>query len=68
MMNKISRHLFNRKGQATTEVVLLFPIFFILALFVIKIYGLLVVVQKTEIASFYAAKRWQLCQMCQKLD
>lgn len=50
----------SRRGQATTEVVLLFPIFFILTLFIVKIYGLLVIVQKTEIASFYAAKRWQL--------
>ncbi len=49
-----------KKGQATTEVVLLFPIFFILTLFIIKIYGLLIIVQKTEIASFYAARRWQL--------
>ena len=52
--------IINRRGQATTEVVLLFPIFFILTLFIIKIYGLLIIVQKTEIASFYAAKRWQL--------
>lgn len=52
--------LFNRRGQATTEVVLLFPIFFILTLFIIKIYGLLVVVQKAEIAAFYAGRRWQL--------
>lgn len=52
--------IFSRRGQATTEVVLLFPIFFILTLFIIKIYGLLVIVQKAEIASFYAAKRWQL--------
>lgn len=50
----------SRKGQATTEVVLLFPIFFILTLFIIKMYCLLIVVQKAEIASFYAAKRWQL--------
>ena len=50
----------NKKGQATTEVVLLFPLFFILALFIIKIYGLLIIVQKSEIASFYAARRWQL--------
>ena len=54
------KNLLNQKGQATTEVVLLFPIFFILTLFIIKIYGLLIIVQKTEIASFYAAKRWQL--------
>lgn len=50
----------NKKGQATTEVVLLFPLFLILTLFIIKIYGLLVIVQKSEIASFYAARRWQL--------
>ena len=49
-----------RKGQATTEVVLLFPIFFILAIFIIKVYGLLIVVQKAEIASAYAGRRWQL--------
>lgn len=60
MFNGIRNILHCKKGQATTEVVLLFPIFFILALFVIKIYGLLIVVQKAEIASFYAAKRWQL--------
>ncbi|MBO7605771.1 MAG: hypothetical protein J6S61_04845, partial [Elusimicrobiaceae bacterium] len=51
--------LHSKHGQATTEVVLLFPIFFILALFIIKIYGLLIVLQKTEIASVYAARRWQ---------
>ena len=56
----IPRIFKNKKGQATTEVVLLFPIFFILALFIVKIYGLLVVMQKAEIASVYAAKRWQL--------
>ena len=50
----------SKRGQATTEVVLLFPIFFILALFIIKIYGLLIVLQKTEIASAYAGRRWQL--------
>ena len=50
----------NKKGQATTEVVLLFPLFLILTLFIIKIYGLLIIVQKSEIASFYAARRWQL--------
>lgn len=50
----------SRRGQATTEVVLLFPLFFILTLFIIKIYGLLVLVQKAEIASYYAGRRWQL--------
>jgi hypothetical protein len=49
-----------RRGQAATEVVLLFPIFFILALFIAKIYGLLIVVQKAEIASYYAARRFEL--------
>ena len=50
----------SKRGQATTEVVLLFPIFFILALFIIKTYGLLIVLQKAEIASAYAARRWQM--------
>lgn len=49
-----------RKGQATTEVVLLFPLFVIFAVFVIKIFGLLVLNQKMEIAAFYAARRYQL--------
>lgn len=49
-----------RKGQATTEVVLLFPLFVIFILFIIKIFGLLVLNQKMEIAGFYAAKRYQL--------
>ncbi|MDR0953550.1 MAG: pilus assembly protein [Elusimicrobiota bacterium] len=57
---KLISFITSKKGQATTEVVLLFPIFFILTLFIIKIYGLLIVVQKAEIAAFYAAKRWQL--------
>ena len=49
-----------RKGQATTEVVLLFPLFVIFAVFIIKIFGLLVLNQKMEIAAFYAARRYQL--------
>lgn len=49
-----------RKGQATTEVVLLFPVFLIFILFIIKIFGLLVLDQKLEIAMFYAARRFQL--------
>jgi len=60
MLKKPFSFLRSRRGQATTEVVLLFPIFFILTLFIIKIYGLLIVLQKTEIASAYAARRWQL--------
>ncbi len=60
MFNNLFSSLRSKRGQATTEVVLLFPIFFILALFIIKIYGLLIVLQKTEIASAYAGRRWQL--------
>ncbi len=59
-MKKLS-HFFNcRKGQATTETVLLFPIFVIFILFIIKIFGLLILNQKMEIAGFYAARRFQL--------
>lgn len=49
-----------RRGQAITEVVLLFPLFVLLVLITAKIFALLVLVQKMEIASFYAARRWQL--------
>ena len=63
MMNKIA-NFFSfircRKGQATTEVVLLFPVFLIFILFIIKIFGLLVLDQKLEVAMFYAARRFQL--------
>lgn len=48
------------KGQATTEVVLLFPIFVFFLFAFVKIFALLILVQKLEIASFYAARRWQL--------
>ena len=58
MMNL--RFLRRRSGQATTEVVLLFPLFVIFAIFIIKIFGLLVLNQKMEIAAFYAARRFQL--------
>ncbi len=50
----------SRKGQATTETVLLFPVLMIFVLFIIKIFGLLVLSQKMEIAGFYAARRFQL--------
>ena len=43
-----------------TEVVLLFPIFLIIVFITAKIFALLVLVQKLEIASYYAARRWQL--------
>ncbi|MHB0996968.1 MAG: TadE/TadG family type IV pilus assembly protein [Elusimicrobiales bacterium] len=49
-----------RSGQAMTEVVLLFPIFLIIVFITAKIFALLVLVQKMEIASYYAARRWQL--------
>ncbi len=49
-----------RPGQAMTEVVLLFPIFLVIVFITAKIFALLVLVQKLEIASYYAARRWQL--------
>ncbi len=52
--------LSSRRGQATTEVVLLFPFFLIFILFVIKIFGLVVLTQKMQIAGVYAARRFQL--------
>jgi hypothetical protein len=48
------------EGQATTEVVLLFPLFVFFLIAFAKIFALLILVQKLEIASFYAARRWQL--------
>lgn len=48
------------KGQATTEVVLLFPMFMFFLFAFAKLFALLILVQKLEIASFYAARRWQL--------
>ena len=49
-----------RRGQAMTEVVLLFPMFLVIVFLTAKIFALLVLVQKLEIASYYAARRWQL--------
>jgi hypothetical protein len=49
-----------RPGQAMTEVVLLFPLFLLIVFITAKIFALLVLVQKLEIASYYAARRWQL--------
>ena len=48
------------KGQATTEVVLLFPLFMFFLFAFAKVFALLILVQKLQIASFYAARRWQL--------
>ncbi|MCX7905356.1 MAG: pilus assembly protein [Elusimicrobiales bacterium] len=49
-----------RVSQAMTEVVLLFPVFMIVMFFIAKIFALLVLIQKMEIAAYYAARRWQL--------
>lgn len=49
-----------RRGQATTEVVLLFPIFMFFLFAFAKVFALLILMQKLEISSFYAARRWQL--------
>ena len=58
--SKGGRSFFGRRGQATTEVVLLFPIFMFFLFAFAKVYALLILVQKMEIASYYAARRWQL--------
>ena len=47
-------------GQATTELVLLFPLFMLFLFGFVKVFSLLVLVQKMEIASFYAGRRWNL--------
>jgi hypothetical protein len=52
--------LLNRKGQAMTETVLLFPVFLFFLFAFAKIFAMLVLVQKMEIASYYGARRWQL--------
>jgi len=59
MMNRL-RFFRNKKGQATTEVVLLFPLFVIFILFIIKVAGLLILNQKMNIAASYAARRFSL--------
>ena len=57
-------HLFTslraRRGQATTEMVLLFPVLIVFILFIIKIFGLMVLNQKMQMAGNYAARRFQL--------
>jgi hypothetical protein len=50
----------NRRGQATTEMALLLPLFVFFLFAFAKVFALLILVQKLEIASFYAARRWQL--------
>ena len=49
-----------RRGQAMTETVLLFPLLMFFLFAFAKVYALLILVQKVEIASFYSARRWQL--------
>jgi len=49
-----------RKGQAMTEMVLIFPMFIIMTMIVLKLFALVLVVQKTEIASAYASRKWML--------
>ncbi len=48
------------KGQATTEVVLMLPLFMFFLFAFAKTFAILVLIQKMEIASYYAARRWQL--------
>jgi len=48
------------RGQATTEVVLLMPLFMFFLYAFAKVFAMLLLVQKLEIASYYAARRWQL--------
>jgi hypothetical protein len=57
---KFRRLLRDRSGQATTEVVLLLPLFMFFLFAFSKVFALLVLVQKMEVASYYAARRWQL--------
>lgn len=52
--------LFGRRGQATTETVLMLPIFVFFLYAFAKIFAALILIQKMEIASYYAARRWQL--------
>jgi len=52
--------LAGKKGQAMTEMVLLVPLFLIFALGIIKIFALSIMVQKLELASYYAGRRWML--------
>jgi hypothetical protein len=56
----LSRLLRPKRGQAMTEVVLIFPIFMFFLMAMAKVFAMLILVQKVEIASYYAARRWQL--------
>lgn len=59
-MSKLLSKFRRKEGQATTEVVLLFPIFMFFLFAFAKVFALLILMQKLEIASYYAARRWQL--------
>jgi hypothetical protein len=50
----------NKKGQSTTELVLILPFLMIILFFTAKFFALLVMIQRVEIASYYAARKWQL--------
>lgn len=58
--NNLARRVKLPRGQATTEMALLFPIFMFFLFGFVKIFALLVLVQKVEISAYYAARRWQL--------
>ncbi len=60
MFGKLKKTFKRRTGQAMTEVLLLFPMFMVILFITVKIFALLVLIQKMEIASYYAARRWQL--------
>ncbi len=61
MKSLFKKNIFSgKKGQATTEVVLIVPILLLILFFTAKVFTLLVIVQKLEIASYYASRRWQL--------
>ena len=64
MIGKLRKRMIARfgktDGQAMTEVVLLFPMFMFFLFAFAKVFAMLMLVQKVEIASYYAARRWQL--------
>jgi Flp pilus assembly protein TadG len=55
--NRDSRR--GERGQAMTEMVLLFPVFLFFMFGFVKVFSLLILVQKVEIAAVYAASRWE---------
>ncbi|MDE2292723.1 MAG: hypothetical protein KGL53_11635 [Elusimicrobia bacterium] len=59
-MMRLRRTRRGEDGQATTEVVLLLPLFMFFLFAFSKVFALLILVQKMEVASYYAARRWQL--------